>query len=44
MFSLENMNKDITLAHDEMSQSGISLKMLTLAQGLYAQGVREGIG
>jgi hypothetical protein len=27
-----------------MSQSGISLKMLTLAQGLYAQGVREGIG
>ena len=44
MFSLANMNKDISLAYDEMRKSGLSLEMLSLAQTLYIQGVKEGLG
>ena len=37
MFSLANMSKDITLAHDEMEKYGLSLDMLTLAHDKYLQ-------
>lgn len=44
MFSLANMSKDITLAHDEMEKYGLSLDMLTLAHDKYLQWVEEGFG
>jgi 3-hydroxyisobutyrate dehydrogenase-like beta-hydroxyacid dehydrogenase len=35
MFSLANMAKDISLAHDEMEKYGLSLDMLILAYEKY---------
>ena len=37
MFSLANMAKDISLAHDEMEKSGKTLSMLTIADDLYTR-------
>jgi 3-hydroxyisobutyrate dehydrogenase-like beta-hydroxyacid dehydrogenase len=44
MFSLANMAKDISLAHDEMEKYGLSLDMLTLAYTQYQRGLEEGLG
>ena len=44
MFSLENMAKDITLAHEEMQKYGLSLDMLELAYAQYQKGLGQGIG
>ena len=44
MFSLANMAKDISLAHDEMEKSWKTLPMLTLADYLYTRWVEQGIG
>ena len=44
MFSLANMAKDISLAHDEMTKSWKTLPMLTLADDLYTRWVEQGIG
>ncbi len=44
MFSLANMAKDITLAHEEMQKYGHSLDMLNLAYHQYQKWVQQGIG
>jgi 3-hydroxyisobutyrate dehydrogenase-like beta-hydroxyacid dehydrogenase len=44
MFSLANMAKDISLAHDEMEKSWQTLPMLILADDLYTRWVEQGIG
>jgi 3-hydroxyisobutyrate dehydrogenase-like beta-hydroxyacid dehydrogenase len=44
MFSLANMAKDISLAHDEMTKYSLSLEMLSVATSEYQRGVEQGIG
>ena len=44
MFSLANMAKDISLAHDEMTKYGLSLEVLSVAASQYQRGVEQGIG
>lgn len=44
MFSLANMAKDISLAHEEMGKYGLSLDMLELVYSQYQKGLQQGIG
>lgn len=44
MFSLANMAKDITLAHEEMQKHGLLLNMLELTYSQYQKGLEQGIG
>ena len=44
MFSLANMAKDISLAHDEMTKYGLSLEVLSVVASQYQRGVEQGIG
>ncbi len=44
MFSLANMAKDITLAHEEMQKYRLLLNMLELTYSQYQKGLEQGIG
>jgi 3-hydroxyisobutyrate dehydrogenase len=44
MFSLANMSKDISLAHDQMQKYWLKLPMLEITESLYKKGIDVGIG